>query len=247
MLQQDYKINLDDLLTERDEIVGRPIVINLDKDTERWNDMCEHLSKWEITPERYPAVSGVKLPSVPASMSEHECSVSLNLTHAAVSRHCYMRTKKMFWLVLEDDCRFLKNPKEIVFETLETLFHNKTDWSVVSLGCFSYDNQAKKPELNLNSTVLTQPAGWYPWGTHSYLMNREHSMSLAATWSLCVNPTDHLLIHEYNIKRGYLRRPSITYQEEYPSYRGGRARTIERADLDPDLIREIYQDKLNKR
>ena len=237
----ELKFEIDDILTERDPIFGKPIVINMDKDTQRWDDMVKHLAQWDIVPERMPAIHGIKLPCLSDEMKEHDVIVNLNLSHAAVSRHCLLEGKRRAWLVLEDDCRFLKNPKKVLYDVMCGLGGSKIDWSMISLGCFSYDNQAVRPPYEEGGYSLVQPHTWYPWGAHSYVVNSAHAIRLVSALSSCFFPSDHLLIHEYtDSKLGFLLRPSITYQEEYVSYRGSEtANTKASADLPPHIIEEI--------
>jgi hypothetical protein len=74
-------------------------------------------------------------------------------------------------------------------------------------------------------------------------VNRKYALELASIWSLCINPVDHLLLHEYSNKRGFLRRPSITYQEEYSYPDGGAPDRIKSADLHPDTIKNILESR----
>lgn len=238
------QVRVEKLLTSEDPIFGPPIVINLDKDEKRWADMCEHLAQWNIVPERFSALSGYTLPSIPEHMKNPSYLVSLNLTHAAVSRHCLLNTQRRMWLVLEDDCRFLEDPRNIVVNATRTLQQAEVDWSVISFGCYSYDWQAKRVEIDYSQSVLDQPVGWYPWGSHSYLVNRNHAYRLIGSWSTCISPPDHLLLNEYKAKNGYLVRPSATYQEEYKSYHAGGNSTTDTkrsADLPEDVIERIVK------
>lgn len=234
-----------DLLTEKDPVVGPPLVINMDSDVDRWKDLCEHLAQWNITPERFPAISGVKLPALPPSMSESPSSINLNLSHAAACRQRGLFEKRPFWLILEDDCRFLRDPRECIVQVLNTCQENNLDWSVVSLGCFSYDWQGKRQEFDYNGPAMLQKpvTGWYPWGSHSYLVNKKYGHRIIEKMSSCMCPADHVLLWEMNRGNGYLRRPSASYQEEYQSYRGGVATTKEAADMHPDIIKKITSGK----
>jgi len=236
-------IDIHKLLTPEDLIIGPPIVINLSKDKDRWEDIVEHFAQWGIAPERFEAVSGVKLPAMRSRMKEY--SASLNLSHAAVSRHCYLNTKKQFWLVLEDDCRFLEDPRKIVYEALKTITPQNPDWSIISLGCTWYStNSPNRPPLKDGVVFYEQPFDWFPLTTHALLINRVHAVDIIGKWSACMNPVDWLLLDEYKIKRAYLRRPSAAYQEEYPSYfvdKKTLVPTKKHADLPPDVIEKINQ------
>lgn len=248
MTNQNLKISFHDMLTERDPLIGPPIVINADKDKKRWADICEHFSKWNIIPQRFPAVNGVKLPALPPSMCESASAPSISLTHAAVSRYCSLFTQKKAWLVLEDDCRFVEDPRKVIISALNCCAESNFDWSIISLGSFSYDKQGKRPPISYdahNFTLCKPTAGWFPWGSHSYLVNRSSGLHISAQMSLCLYPSDHVLISEINSGKGLLRRPAATYQEEYPSYRGGTADTKSSADLHPDIINEIMKIKVS--
>lgn len=228
------------LLTEEDPLIGPPLVINLDKDKKRFEDLKEHLAQWDIVPERFSAVSDVVLPALPDCMKEYKYSVNLNMSHAAASRHRCLTSKRPYWLVLEDDCRFLEDPRIAIYECLLALNKaQKNDWSIISFGCFSYDKQGEKPKIE--HPGLCQPKGWHPWGTHSLLINRPHSPMLIGMWSSCFWPADHLLLNEYNAGRAFLRRPAVTYQEEYTSHTGGKTETKRSADLSPEIIEKICQ------
>lgn len=206
-------------MLELNDILEVPLIINLDKDVKRWNDICDHLSQWNIVPERFSAVHGIKLPenSLNFSMKEHGYTLNLNLSHSCASRYRLFYSNKPFWLIMEDDCRFTENPKSTILNIIAHLELKKIDWSVVSLGCFSYENQAKSPDIP-SEYMLTQPHNWFPWGTHAYIVNRKHAARLIAEWGGCFYPPDHTLLSEYNKKNGFLLRPSLAYQEEYASY-----------------------------
>lgn len=214
--------------------------------------MCNHLAQWNIVPERLPAVSGIRLPGLTPSMTASEYNTSVNLSHAGASRHCYFNSKRRFWMVLEDDCRFVEDPRKIVFNIIETLGKNNLEWSLVSLGCYSYDWQSPKENFDYaTEPVLCRPTSWFPWGAHSYLVNRTHAERIIATWSACFNPADHLLLSEYRNDLGYLRRPSATYQEEYLSYHngngGGTMDTKKSADMSAEMIDKICQTRVELR
>lgn len=213
------------------DLIDSPLVINLEKDTKRWEDICSHFSQWDILPERFPAVEGIKLPeiSLPECMKEHSYTVNLNLSHASALRYRTHKSQKPFCLILEDDCRFLENPTDLIFKIIKNLTSLNFDWSLISLGCFSYDWQAPKPPLaqeQLNVYQLSQPNGWYPWGAHAYLINKKHAKRIIGEFASCIMPPDHILLSEYSKKTGFLLRPSMAYQEEYPSHANNGFSTI---------------------
>lgn len=230
------------------KILAPPLVINLDKDTGRWNDIVEHFGSWNISPERFSAITNLKLPeiSLPPSMLESEYNVSCNMSHAAASRYRLYRSNYPFWLVVEDDCRFVEDPRKVIADCISTLASNNIDWSIISLGCYSYDRQSKRPEIDYGTPLLCKPQGWYPWGAHAYLVNRAHAPKIISRWSACFYPADHLLLAEYATGEGYLRRPSIAYQEEYTSHSNGgdhSRSTKATADMSPDILNKICGDK----
>jgi len=245
-MSNNMNVKIQDLFTDNDPLFGPPIVINMDKDVDRWNDICHHFSQWGINLKRFSAISGVSLPALPESMSENSMAVNLCLTHAAANRHCLINSERPMWLILEDDCRFVEDPRKTIVSLINNCQNNKLDWSVVSLGCYSYDWQGKRPPVDYEGPHGLHKfiVDWCPWGSHSYAVNRKYGMRIIEKMSSCIQPSDHVLIGEFNIGKGYLRRPSATYQEEYVSHRGGTASTKLSADLSPKLIEEITKLKI---
>lgn len=238
---------LDRMFTDKDEVFGRVLVLNLKKDKRRWKDICYHLAQWNIFPERYESISDIKIPSLPDHMNK--ANACLDLTHAAASRHCLLNSQRNFWLVLEDDCRFVEDPRKVVLNAIWSLEITNQDWSVISLGSYSkyIDKLRLKPESYLTH-VLEKPRGWKPWGSHALLVNRRHALSLIQQWSSCMYPADHTLIREYEKGAGFLLRPSAAYQEEYTSkISKGINPTKKNADVHPFLLEKICNTKSNQR
>jgi len=244
-----YKIDIEKFLSEEDELVGPPLVISLEKDAERWSSIVTHLSKWNIKPEKFTAICDIDLPkkSLTLGMQEFSSKVNVctNLSHAGASRYRLFQSSHPFWLVLEDDCRFLEDPRNKILSILGSLIESKIDWSIISLGsyCTQSDidnNKRLTPDYSI--LTLEQPTSWFPYGAHSYLINRNYSEDLISKWSSCLRPCDNVLHLEYRNKKGYLLRPSLTYQEEYPSNRSLAGRiyaTKKTADIHPDLVKKI--------
>jgi hypothetical protein len=223
------------LLSPEDPIVGPPIVINTASDNIRMSSLALHLENWGITPLRLEAVTSCeKLPA--CALTKYE--VNACLSHAAASRFCHAsdRQPRPAWLILEDDCRFLSDPREAVAWTLKNL---PQKWSVASLGCYSWE----KPSLPLNGMRhLDAAAGWEPYGAHSYLVSAQHGPRLIGSFASCVEPPDWVLMREMRAGRGYLVRPSFTFQDEFPSHgtpNGEIRETKWAADLLPEDVLNI--------
>jgi len=230
------------LFSAGNAVIGPPLVINVASDTHRADDIYHHMSQWGVRPEMFPAVTGVSLPALPQSLRETKFAVNLNLSHAAASRHCLINTTGQVWMVMEDDCRFLSDPRVVVANVLKAV--QGVDWSVISLGRISHERQGPRPQPpdGYDKLALVQPKGWYPWGSHAYIVNRKHAARLVSMWSGCFYPADHVLLHEYAAGTGFLLRPSVAYQEEYASYQceGNGVNSSKRtADLPPALIELI--------
>lgn len=232
-------VSVEHLLTKDDKTVGPPIVINLEKDRRRYEDIHDHLAQWGIEPERFSALSGIKAPYVRSDMVESPHVISLNLSHAAVSRKCLLGSEKKYWLVLEDDCRFVIDPRKIVAFVLKSL--QGRDWSVVSLGCFSYGARPD-PVLGYDNFSFERPGDWHPWGAHAYLVNRNHAKRLVEHWSALWDPADHIFHAEYKNNKGFLLRPAVAYQEVYKSYQSKFTKNHnykQTADMSPALVKKI--------
>lgn len=235
-------VEIKKLLTDEDPLLGPPLVINMAKDSHRLADIQDHMQYWGLRAARFEAVSGVSLPALGQHMQEAKHVVSLNLSHAAASRHYLIEAQNPFWMVMEDDCRFLMDPRIIVANVLTSL--RDVDWSIVSLGCISHEKHGRRPPPSngYDNFALEKPSGWFPWGLHAYIVNRKHAPRLVGMWSACFYPADHILLEEYRNGTGFLVRPSVSYQEEYASYQSGESGINESkrvADLHPDIIEKI--------
>jgi hypothetical protein len=220
----DLEVAFDKLLTHEDPIVGPPIVINTDDDVRRMEEIAVHLEDYRIPVIRIPAITN--LSNLPAcNLTRHQ--VNKNLSHGAANRfaHLFDDVKRPLSLILEDDCRFLGNPRDAVAWVIENTSRN---WSVVSLGCHS----VSRPPLETTSRHFDPARDWQPDGSHSYLISAAHAMRLTGLISSCVETVNETLLREIRSGRGHLVRPSFTVQEEYVSYAtGDRRSTRSNADV----------------
>jgi hypothetical protein len=210
-------------------VVG-PVVINCDRDTQRWSDLCEHLATWDVTPSRFSAFTSTtrrKSPFVPRT------SALMTLGVVEILKQ-FQKTDQPYVLVLEDDCRFLQDPRVAVSEAIAAC---PVGWSVLSLGSWG-----QIPPTDYSRVTYAQPL-WLLLGAHSVLVSRQHVEGLIQSLDSSLPLFDIQLNEEYRKKRGYVRRPSITYQHEYVSHRSKRKEpTIALADL-PQEQKKILQTK----
>lgn len=202
--------------------------INVNKDTERWNDLVQHLSKWNVEVQRIPALT--ELPAgfkMVAGRTKYESVLLLSLCKTIEE---FLSRSEPYLLVLEDDCRFLDDPEVLVREAIQAV---PKPWSMISLGGFC-DNL---PNFDYSKVVYVQP-DFNLWGFHSVLVSRENAERLLCEYKKCSRPSDHVLNEEYReSKLGFVRRPCGTYQHSYVSHRTGRKENTEfYADLDPREI-----------
>jgi GR25 family glycosyltransferase involved in LPS biosynthesis len=208
---QTYEVEKSKLLTIDDPIIGPPIVINVSTDVGRMNSITFHLESYGINPIRLDAVTSCDV--LPAcELTRYETNACLS--HASANRFCHSSTRepRPAWLILEDDCRFLGDPRDAIEWALKNL---PKGWSVASLGCYSWE----KPTLPAGSKRhLDNAPNWEPYGAHSYLVSAQHGPRLVGSFASCFEPPDWVLLREMKAGRGYLTRPSFTYQEEFPSH-----------------------------
>lgn len=229
------KVPKEKLLTPEDPIIGPPIVINVKSDDKRMNALAFHLERWGISPLRLEAVT--MCDSLPAcSLTKYEINASLS--HAAANRFCSSsdRMLRPAWMILEDDCRFLEDPRDAIAWALKNL---PKGWSVASLGCYSWE---KPPLPNDGTRHLDHATNWEPYGAHSYLVSSAHGPRLVGAFASCVEPPDWVLLREMRAGRGYLARPSFTFQEEFPSHgtpNGEIRETRWAADLMPEDVMNL--------
>jgi len=198
-------------IREGNVLVPPAVIINLEKDQDRYVDLIEHLSAWNIHHIKLHAVENISLPATSMSTAEISCSLS----HAAAIRYMMLTSNKQYmnckaWLIIEDDCRFLFNPRLAV---MWALLNAPSDWSVISLG--SYNKE--RPKLEHDSYKLYNKINWIPYGAHAYLVNPSHAARLLSIFSCCIMPVDTMLYEEFKSGRGFLIRPSVAYQEIYQS------------------------------
>lgn len=204
-------IDIGTLLSPNNSLIPSPVIINLDKDKDRYADISKHLSGFGIRHARLSAVSGISLPATGLTTGETSCSLS----HAAALRYMILSDNQKHmsckaWMILEDDCRFLVNPK---IALAWILANAPQDWSLISLGSYNKD----RPELKDDIYRLHTKINWVPYGSHAYIVNPTHAHRLMGLFSSCTAPVDHVLHAEFATGKGYLVRPSISYQELYPS------------------------------
>lgn len=198
-------------LTQGNAAIPPAVIINMDKDKQRLDDIKEHFLMWGVHAARLPAIEGVNLPVTNMTTSEISCALS----HASAMRymmladgHKYMHSKA--WLIVEDDCRFVMNPKMAIVWALMNVPY---DWSIISLGSYNKD----RPPLKDKAYRLYTGFEWYPWGAHAYLVNPTHASRLMGALSSCTAPVDHIFRAEFKTGKGFLMRPSVAYQEIYES------------------------------
>lgn len=198
------------LLSEEDEILGRPIVISGNE--ERFSTLKSHMDSYEIQVERFPAIM---LKSLPATENFAHVPVGVNLSHAAVLRNCLKTNyKKQFILVLEDDCRFFEDPRPHIVPVLSNILKVDPNFAVISLGSYHYAHQAVAPPIQKGETyVINSVSGWYPWGSHAWIYNLKRAPELIGWLSSLFNPLDHIMIDQYWKSNCWLMRPAIAYQE----------------------------------
>jgi hypothetical protein len=126
----------------------------------------------------------------------------------------FQKGDQPYVLILEDDCRFLQDPKVAVAEAIAAC---PTGWSVLSLGGWGM----KIPPTDYCRVFFDQPH-WTLLGSHSVLVGRPHVEDLIQSLDGALLFFDMQLNLEYQKKRGYVRRPAITYQHEYVSHRSKR-------------------------
>lgn len=215
-----------------------PVVINLDRDTQRWSDLVDHLAQWGLVPQRLPAVE--QLPggfTLPERRTRFEACLSLSWVKAVRG---FLSESDPYLLVLEDDCRFLQDPAVLIDEALTTVGAIQPEWSVISLGGW---RRPRIPRWDYSEVRYDQPT-WNLWGSHSVLINRLHAERLLPVYESCRFQTDGLLNDEYKKKLGFVRRPAGTYQHSYVSHREGRKVSTELyADLPEKTIKELFGSK----
>ena len=196
-----------------------PVIINLAKDVDRRDKMINHLKNFGIDSLVFPAVEKI---SIPAAMQPGENACCLS--HAAVLK-CYQHQldpnlERIAWLVLEDDTRFVINPVNAI---IWTLLNIRGDWSIISLGCYN----GEAPAIEENEYRLITKTSWPHWGSHAYLVNPRHARRICLEMSSLQMPVDHILSTEIHEGRGFITRPSLTYQETFPSsLRDGQVKNI---------------------
>ena len=230
----------DTAFTDDDRVFGRPVVINVARDRERWADIAAHLSQWSICPERFEPVPPMTFAGLPQTMKSPYVS-SLALTHAAICRRFLLDSKSQFLLIMEDDCRFLMDPRQVLHKIVGHL--GDKPWTAISLGTYAFEHQGKRSPLpdTPGQLVLDQPQDWFPWGTHAYVVSRHRLEKFIGQLSSLLMPADHVLIEQFRKRESYLLRPSIAYQEEYGTYAAVNASrsTIRTADLPQKVIDTI--------
>lgn len=198
-------------MTVGNYFVPPAVIINMEKDSVRLHDITKHLMSWGVNGIRLPAVENAKIPATNMSLGEIGCALS----HAAALRYMSFADNRKYlgckaWLILEDDCRFIMNPKMAVVWALANVPY---DWSIISLGSYNKD----RPPLKEKSYRLCTKFDWFPWGAHAYLVNPSHASRLMGSLSSCTAPVDHIFRTEFMTGKGFLLRPSIAYQEIYES------------------------------
>lgn len=207
------------LMQGKNKIMLPPVIINLQKDVDRREKMFEHLKTFSIDGFIFPAVEKV---SIPAAMQPGENACCLS--HAAVLK-CYHQQldpncERIAWLVLEDDARFVMNPVNAI---VWTLLNIRSDWSIISLGCYNGD----APVIEKDEYSLVTKTSWPHWGSHAYLVNPKHARRIYLEMSALQGPVDHILTTEIHEGRGFITRPALTYQETFPSsLRDGQVKNI---------------------
>jgi len=232
-------LEIGNLLSPDNRMVPPPVVINLDKDKDRHRDIDKHLSELKIRYSRLAALNGVTLPATGLTVGETSCSLS----HAAAVRYMILADNQRYvnckaWLILEDDCRFLVNPRMALAWILANV---PPDWSIVSLGSYNKD----RPDLKDGQYRLHTKFSWVPYGSHAYLVNPTHAHRILGLFSSCTAPVDHILHSEFASGKGYLIRPSISYQELYPSNVadwGVRKSVKHHADLHEDDLKILREE-----
>lgn len=228
-------------LTPGNSFVPPAVIINMEKDKQRLQDITKHLMSWGVNGVRLSAVENVKIPATSMSPGEIGCAMS----HAAALRYMLLADNQKHlnckaWLILEDDCRFIMSPKMAVVWALANVPY---DWSIISLGCYNKD----RPQLKDKSYRLHTRFDWYPWGAHAYLVNPIHASRLMGALSSCTAPVDHIFRTEFATGKGFLLRPSIAYQEVYESNIaswGKRMSVKHHADLWEDDLKILAEEDL---
>jgi hypothetical protein len=240
MLQENNLViddTFDDLLTPKSSVCGSPVVINLDSDVNRMTELREHFTReWNLSVDRQSAytISEVSDKKFDAGRVK-PYAYALCLSAAKAIDKFLQEDRSKYLLLLEDDCRFIENPRSVVKDAINFMSKN-SNCKFISLGCYSMS----KPKLLSPDVTYEQPTKWKPYGTHAVIINSMFAREYAEALINQQVPPDWILINDYRTSRqGYLRRPSAAYQEMYKSHSKQNIDTMIYADVSPQVIKHI--------
>ncbi len=195
-------------------------VINIDKNVDRWNNIKEILSSYNIEFERFPAINGTKLPQNEVDNINKNKEWSLNLmpgeigcykSHITLCEKFLENPESEFLWIIEDDFFITGGFSR---EFLTTIMASiPKDCDILRLIASNTEIGKKLVELNLDGKIyyIIDPFK-IPLGTTSYIVSKNGAKKIVNNMKY-KRPIDVDYAHNWNNKLNiYVISPNIPAQ-----------------------------------